>query len=90
MERVHVFIYGLVQGVGYRNYIYNKARLLNIKGWIKNLDDDKVEAVFEGDKEDISKILDYCIKGHFSAKVKDIKINKENIKNEKEFRILWG
>ena len=85
---MHVILFGFVQGMGFRNYIYNKSKSLDIKGWVKNLDNDKVEAIFEGEKDDISKVLKYCVKGHLFAKVKYIKINEEKFKREKEFKIL--
>ena len=58
MIRYHVFIYGIVQSVGFRNYIKTKANKLDIKGWIKNLEDGRIEAVFEGKDENVNEILD--------------------------------
>ena len=88
MKRIHVIIQGVVQGIGFRHYICTKANLLGIKGWVRNLDNDKVEAVFESSKDKIKQILEYCIKGHYPAKVKDIKIMEEEFKSEKDFRII--
>lgn len=69
---VHVFISGRVQGVGYRYNTYRQARQLNIKGWVQNLKDGRVEAWFEGDAEAIQGMLRWCQGGPLSAKVDDV------------------
>lgn len=53
----HVFFSGRVQGVFFRRTAAMKANIAGIKGWIRNLTDGRVEAVFEGEKEDIEKII---------------------------------
>jgi acylphosphatase len=56
--RVHVLISGLVQGVGYRFSTASEARRRHLAGWVKNLSDGRVEAVFEGDLSDVAKMLE--------------------------------
>jgi acylphosphatase len=51
--RKHLFISGIVQGVGFRYNARNEARRLGVTGWIRNLWDGRVEAVIEGDKESV-------------------------------------
>lgn len=88
MIRFHVFIYGIVQAVGFRNYIRTKANKLSIKGWIKNLEDGRIEAVFEGEDENINEILEYCKKGPYLAKVDNLIIKEEEYESKfKEFRV---
>ena len=87
--RTHIFISGRVQGVFFRQFIQEKTQELGLFGWVKNLDDDKVEAVIEGDKEKIEKILIYLKKGPLLAKVENIEISYEQYQGEfKEFSIL--
>ena len=74
----HVFISGFVQGVGYRQFIKRSARTLNLTGWAKNLSDNRVEAVFQGSKERIEKIIPICKKGSFLSEVKDVQITYED------------
>ena len=57
MRRVHVFITGNVQGVGLRYFLRNKAMRMGINGFVRNLQDGRVEAVFEGNDEGLQKIL---------------------------------
>jgi len=61
-KRFHVWIYGLVKGVFFRAGIKSMADKLNIKGFVRNTDDG-VEAVFEGNSQDIEKMIEFCRKG---------------------------
>jgi len=75
--QAHVFILGFVQGVGYRQFVKAKAKKLGLKGWITNLSDGRVEAVFQGDKESIEKMLEICKKGPFFSQIKSVNVNLE-------------
>ena len=88
MKRIHIIIDGRVQGVGFRYSLYIKALQLGIKGWVKNKDDNKVEAVFEGEQDKINHILEFCKKGPFLTNISNIKIKEEQYKGEEKFRIL--
>ena len=87
--RLHVFISGKVQGVYYRQNTATQAQELSISGWIRNLKDGKVEAVFEGEKNNVNKLLDWCHSGPKNAIVSNIEIVNESFKNEyTNFQIL--
>ena len=88
MKRVYITVVGRVQGVGFRYSLYIKALQLGIKGWVKNKDDNKVEAVFEGEQDKINHIIEFCKKGPFHANISNIKIKEEQYKGEEKFRIL--
>lgn len=75
--RAHVFISGRVQGVGYRYSTVNEARRLGVNGWVRNLADDRVEAVFEGTREIVEEIISWCHKGPTAAVVKDVAVEYE-------------
>jgi len=70
----HVTIKGIVQGVGFRWFLRNKAHLLGLKGWVRNLPDGSVEAVVEGDKGAVMEFVDWCRIGPSSARVEDVKV----------------
>jgi len=74
----HVFVSGFVQGVGYRQFIKWSARKIGLTGWVKNLPDNRVEAVFSGSENQIEKIISICKKGPFLSEVKDVSINFED------------
>jgi acylphosphatase len=90
MKRIKIKISGIVQGVGFRNFVLWHARKLGLKGYVKNLSDGCVEAVFEGDKNLIEKMIEMCRRGPPSAKVDNLEIIEEKFKNEFEsFKILY-
>jgi acylphosphatase len=86
----HVFISGFVQGVGYRQFVKRSARALNLTGWAKNLPDNRVEAVFQGSKEQIEKIISACKKGPFLSEVKNVVVEWEDqsTENFSSFEVL--
>ena len=73
---VHVYISGNVQGIGFRQFIKYNTEKLGIKGWVKNLADGRVEAMFAGDQADIKIMIEFSRKGPFLAEVKDIEIEE--------------
>ena len=85
IKRNKVTISGDVQGVFFRKFIYEHATKLGLNGYVMNTDDGSIEAVFEGDKEKIKKMVGLCKKGPAAAKIESIKVTEEKIKNEKEF-----
>ncbi|MEM3606385.1 MAG: acylphosphatase [Candidatus Bathyarchaeia archaeon] len=88
--RAHVFVSGLVQGVFFRWETRKNALKNNVKGWVRNLRDGRVEAVFEGEKEDIEKMIKFCEKGPPGAKVEKVEVKWEDYKGEYEsFEIIY-
>lgn len=77
MKHAHVYISGFVQGVGFRNFVRSKARKMGIAGWVRNLTDGRVEAVFQGEREDVMKLISICKRGSFFSKTTDIVVEWE-------------
>jgi len=88
MKAVKVIIYGKVQGVGFRNFVFLHARKLNIRGYVKNNPDGTVEAVFEGDEDNINKMIELCKRGPERSRVDKIDIKDIEINNYQDFRII--
>ncbi len=80
--RVHVFISGIVQGVFFRSSTKDKAEELGITGWVRNLPDGRVEAVFEGDKENVEKMVEWCRNGPEYARVSGVEVIPEQYRGE--------
>lgn len=78
MKRVHVYISGLVQGVFFRAATKKAAAGLNITGWVRNMEDGRVEAVLEGKDDDVEKMIAWCKVGPRSAQVKKIDVIQEH------------
>lgn len=88
--RVHVFISGLVQGVFFRWNTKKMADKLQLSGWVRNLPDGRVEAIFEGNRESIEKMIEWCKKGPSEAIVEKVEIIWEEYKSEyKGFKIVY-
>lgn len=89
--RAHIFVSGLVQGVFFRSYTAKKAKELGLTGWVRNLQDGRVEAIFEGEKENIQKMIEWAKKGPSSAEVDGVEFNCQEYKDEfKDFEIKYG
>ncbi len=87
-ERLHFKIYGRVQGVGFRYYIYLKAREIEIRGWVKNTSGGTVEGEVEGDRETLENFLEWAKRGPGWAKVERVEEKWEEAKNDfKDFKI---
>jgi acylphosphatase len=70
--RLHLIIYGDVQGVFFRAGAKGEAVRLGLKGWVRNLPDGSVEAMAEGERNALSKFLAWCSHGPAGADVKEI------------------
>ncbi len=68
----HVFVSGRVQGVGYRASTWDMAQLLKLNGWVRNLRDGRVEAMFEGDRAQVKEIIRWCHQGPPAAVVSEV------------------
>lgn len=66
--------FGVVQGVGFRRWIYNKAESLEICGWVSNLEDGSVEATFQGSLQDVNTMLESAGKGPRCALVTECSV----------------
>lgn len=87
----HVFISGFVQGVGFRRFVRHHALKLALTGWVKNLSDNRVEAVISGPEEKINKLIDICRKGSFLSEVRDIVVEWEDqpAENFESFKVIY-
>lgn len=80
--RAHVIVTGRVQGVFYRAETASKAKQLNLTGWVRNLPDGRVEAIFEGEEINVRKIIDFCWRGPSNAYVVDVSVRRHDWKGE--------
>jgi len=88
--RVSVYISGLVQGVFFRSNTRKMALKLGLKGWVRNLQDGRVEAVFEGERVKVLEMLQWCRIGPSSAQVTDLNVKWEKYEDKfKTFEVLY-
>lgn len=81
-KRMHLIIKGRVQGVGYRFTTRTKAKILGLTGWVKNLPDETVEILAEGEESSLQKLLTWCYKGPSLSYVIDIEEKWKKNKDE--------
>ena len=90
MKRLHAIVYGRVQGVGYRAFIYDKALYLGLKGFVKNLPDGSVEIEAEGEEKDLFKLIEFAKSGPPLSNVTNIEYDfYEDLKNYDTFKISY-
>ncbi len=82
--RAHVVVDGRVQGVFFRSHTQEMAEKLGLKGWVKNRRDGRVEAVFEGDKEKVEQMIQWCHRGPSEARVTNVQTDQEEYSDEFE------
>ena len=75
--RRHAIIQGRVQGVFFRMETMKEAQAHDVTGWVRNLPDGAVEAVFEGNKEKVETVLSWCRQGPPAARVDSVDITEE-------------
>lgn len=76
MPTKHVYVSGKVQGVYFRATTRETAEGLGVAGWVRNLPDGRVEAVFEGDEDALEEMLAYCHEGPKRARVEDVEVEE--------------
>jgi acylphosphatase len=84
---VHLLIKGKVQGVFYRASAKDVAEQLQLTGWIRNTEDDDVEAVVSGDEDRLKEFIEWCKKGPRKAEVRNVAVTKKEEEDFESFRI---
>jgi acylphosphatase len=88
--RAHVFVNGRVQGVFFRSETKYEAEKNGVNGWVRNLPDDRVEAVFEGEQEKVERLVEFCKHGPPGARVTTVDIARERYSGEfEDFEIVY-
>lgn len=87
MRRAHVWVSGRVQGVFYRQSCLEEAVRLGVAGWVRNLPDGRVEAVFEGPPDAVERAIAWCRVGPRSARVSGVEVRDESVTGAAGFRI---
>ncbi len=90
LHRLHAYVKGRVQGVGFRYHTLQAAQEQGLTGWVRNLRDGRVEVLAEGAHEALNRLLVELRKGPISADVQDVKYEFEEGKGEfEEFRVRY-
>ena len=81
---------GMVQGVFFRSETRHEANRRKVTGWVRNLRDGRVEAVFEGEKDAVEKLIEFCRTGPPGARVTKVEVSWEEYTGEfKDFLMRY-
>lgn len=80
--RAHVYVTGRVQGVFFRQNTKRQAQSKGVMGWVKNLDDGRVEAVFEGEEDAVKAVVEFCKVGPKAASVTEVTVEWQPYREE--------
>jgi acylphosphatase len=87
-KSVRLYINGTVQGVFFREFIKENAERYDIKGFVRNLEDGRVEVFLEGNPEEVDKMIEICKKGPKHSQIRDVEIKPEKFQDLKVFKVL--
>ena len=86
--RAHIFVSGRVQGVFFRVETRYEAMKRNVAGWVRNTSGGRVKAIFEGERKDVEKLIEFCERGPPGARVTKIDVQWAEYNGEfKDFKI---
>ena len=89
--RLHAYVSGRVQGVGFRYFTLDAAHALGLTGWVRNLRDRRVEVMAEGTLDDLNRLLAVLRRGPVSGEVADVDYEFTQAKGEFDgFRVGYG
>lgn len=87
-KSIRIYISGTVQGIFFRGFVKENAEKYNVKGFVRNLEDGRVEVFLEGNNEDVDKMIELCKKGPKHSEIKSIELKDEKFQDFKTFKIL--
>lgn len=87
-KSIRLFLTGSVQGIFFRQFIKEHAEKNNVKGYVRNLEDGRVEVFLEGSGEEVENMKAICKRGPQHAVIRTIEEKPETFQSFKEFKIL--
>jgi len=87
-KSIRVYINGIVQGVFFRMFIKENAERYDVKGFVRNLEDGRIEVFLEGNTDEVNKMIELCKKGPKHSKIRNVEIKPERFQGFKVFKIL--
>ncbi len=88
--RVRIVVHGSVQGVSFRYYTCRRALELGVSGWVRNLPDDTVEGLFEGNDSAVQALVEWCRLGPSAARVERLDVRRDIYTGEFESFTVTG
>ncbi len=87
LVRKHIVVRGRVHAVGYRAWCLRIGRSMRLRGWVRNLDDGRVEVVLEGERDAVERAVPMITGGPPLAAVRDFAVTEEAVSGEEAFHV---
>jgi len=87
-KSIRLYITGTVQGIFFRAFVKENAERYNVKGFVRNLEDGRIEIFLEGNAEDVNKMIELCRKGPKQAQIRKVEEKPEKFQDFKAFKVL--
>ena len=87
-KSMRLYISGTVQGIFFRNFVKENAERYNVKGFVRNLEDGRVEIFLEGNIDDVAKMIEVCKTGPKHSQIKNVEEKEERFQDFKTFKVL--
>ena len=87
-KSIRLYITGTVQGIFFRGFVKENAERHNVKGFVRNLEDGRIEIFLEGNSEDVNKMIELCKKGPKHSQIRKVEEKDEKFQDFKTFKVL--
>jgi acylphosphatase len=87
-KSIRLYIKGIVQGIFFRSFIKENAEKYNVKGFVRNLEDGRIEVFLEGNSDDVNKMVELCKTGPKHSQIRDVEIKSETFQGFNNFKVL--
>lgn len=87
-KSVRLYVEGTVQGVFFRNFVKENAEKENVHGFVRNLEDGRIEVFLEGDNEKVDRMVELCKKGPRHSQIRNVVLKEEKFQDFRDFKVL--
>lgn len=87
-KSIRLFLEGSIQPMFYHPYVKEQADSLGLKGYIRQLEDGRVEVFLEGDMNVVAQMIELCKQGPYNTRVRNVEQKEERYQDFKDFKIL--
>jgi len=87
-KSIRLYVSGVVQGVFFRDFVKENAERYNVKGFIRNLNDGRIEIFLEGNVDEVNKMIEMCKTGPKHSQIKNVEEKEERFQDFKIFKVL--
>lgn len=88
-KALRLYLSGTVQGIFFRQFVKDNADKNNIRGFVRNLEDGRVEIFIEGDQENVDNMVAICKRGPAHSNLRKVEEKPEKLQDFKEFKIMY-